>query len=83
MRVLFVGPFSGFTSYPVVCKGLVQALTSAGFDVEVADTSWDGSPDHTAPLLINSTDRLVFLGEKRLLGLYKRVSIQAERVLSV
>jgi len=64
MRVLFVGPLSGFTSYPVVCKGIIQALTSAGFDVDVADTSWDGSEDHTAPILMEEGRSVNFLDRK-------------------
>lgn len=72
MRVLFVGPLSGFTSYPVVCKGLVQALTSAGFDVVVADTTWDGSPDHTAPLLMNEKRSIRFLERKEVVKLVQQ-----------
>ena len=72
MRILFVGPFSGFTSYPVVCKGLVQALTSAGFDVDVADTTWDGSPGHTAPLLMNDHRPIRFLDRKEVVELVQK-----------
>jgi len=64
MRVLFVGPLSGYTSYPVVCKGLVQALTSAGFELDIADTTWDGSPDHTAPVLMEEGRSIRFLERK-------------------
>jgi glycosyltransferase involved in cell wall biosynthesis len=46
-KVLFVGPVSGYFSYNVVCKGLLRAMTRAGFKVLVADTTWDGSPNHT------------------------------------
>jgi glycosyltransferase involved in cell wall biosynthesis len=46
-KVLFVGPVSGYSSYPVVCKGLIGALVKSGIDVFVADTTWDGSVDHT------------------------------------
>jgi glycosyltransferase involved in cell wall biosynthesis len=72
MRVLFVGPLSGFTSYPVVCKGLLQALTGAGFDVDVADTSWDGSPDHTAPELMDDDRSLNFLERKDVVKLVQQ-----------
>lgn len=72
MRVLFVGPFTGFTSYPVVCKGLVQALTSAGFDVDVADTTWDGSPDHTAPHLMSEERSLRFLDRQEVVKLVQQ-----------
>jgi len=72
MRVLFVGPLSGFTSYPVVCKGLVQALTSAGFDVDVADTTWDGSPDHTAPILMEEERSVRFLERKDVVKLVQK-----------
>jgi len=71
MRVLFVGPLSGYTSYPVVCKGLLQALTSAGFDVDVADTTWDGSPDHTAPILMEEERSIRFLEHKEVARLVK------------
>jgi hypothetical protein len=46
-QVLFVGPVSGYFSYNVVCKGLLRALTKAGIRPLVADTTWDGSPNHT------------------------------------
>ena len=46
-KVLFVGPVSGYFSYNVVCKGLLRALTRAGIWPLVADTSWDGSANHT------------------------------------
>ena len=72
MRVLFVGPFTGFTSYPVVCKGLVQALTSAGFEVDVADTTWDGSQDHTAPHLMSEDRKLRFLDRKEVVELVQQ-----------
>lgn len=71
MRILFVGPLSGYTSYPVVCKGLLQALTSAGFDVDVADTTWDGSPDHTAPILMEEERSIRFLEHKEVARLVK------------
>lgn len=72
MRVLFVGPISGFTSYPVVSKGLIQALTSAGFEVDVADTSWDGSTDHTAPDLMDEKRAIRFLDRKEVVKLVQQ-----------
>jgi len=51
MDVLFVGPLSGYTSYPVVCKGILRALIDAGIRPIVADVTWDGSPNHTDPYL--------------------------------
>jgi glycosyltransferase involved in cell wall biosynthesis len=71
MRVLFVGPLSGYTSYPVVCKGLVQALTSAGFDLDIADTTWDGSPDHTAPVLMDESRSIRFLERRDVVKLIR------------
>jgi glycosyltransferase involved in cell wall biosynthesis len=47
IQVLFVGPVSGYVSYNVVSKGLLRALTMAGIRPLIADTSWDGSPNHT------------------------------------
>lgn len=72
MRVLFVGPLSGFTSYPVVCKGLVQALTSAGLELDIADTTWDGSPDHTAPHLMGDDRSIRFLDRKEVMELVQQ-----------
>jgi len=72
MRILFVGPLSGYTSYPVVCKGLLQALTSAGLEVDVADTSWDGSPDHTAPQLLGDGRSISFLERKDVVKLVQQ-----------
>lgn len=72
MRILFVGPFSGFTSYPVVCKGLVHALAAAGFELDVADTTWDGSPDHTAPGLVGDDESIRFLDRKEVVELVQK-----------
>lgn len=47
MDILFVGPVSGYSSYPVVCKGLLRALTASGIRPIVADVTWDGSENHT------------------------------------
>jgi len=47
MDVLFVGPVSGYSSYPVVCKGLLRALIESGIRPIVADVTWDGSENHT------------------------------------
>jgi glycosyltransferase involved in cell wall biosynthesis len=47
MDVLFVGPLSGYTSYPVVCKGILHTLIESGIRPIVADVSWDGSQNHT------------------------------------
>jgi len=49
MDIFFVGPVSGFSSYPVVCKGILHALIRAGIRPIIADVTWDGSPNHTDP----------------------------------
>ena len=50
MDILFVGPVSGYTSYPVVCKGILREIINAGIRPIVADVSWDGSQSHTDSL---------------------------------
>jgi glycosyltransferase involved in cell wall biosynthesis len=47
MDILFVGPLSGYTSYPVVCKGILRTIIESGIRPIVADVSWDGSQNHT------------------------------------
>ena len=62
MDVLFVGPMSGYTSYPVVCKGILSALIEAGIRPIVADVTWDGSQNHTDPYFENLDEsKVVFL----------------------
>jgi glycosyltransferase involved in cell wall biosynthesis len=61
MKVLFVGPVSGYTSYPVVSKGILKALVDAGIYPVVADTTWDGSPDHTEPYFEQVPELIDFL----------------------
>jgi len=47
MLCLLIGPVSGYQSYSVVCKGLIEGLVKGGLEVVVADTTWDGSANHT------------------------------------
>jgi glycosyltransferase involved in cell wall biosynthesis len=68
MRVLFVGPVSGYTSYPVVSKGILKAMLEAGIEPVVADVTWDGSPDHTEPCF-DSNDQVTFLSQNEVIDL--------------
>lgn len=71
MKVLFVGPVSGYTSYPVVCKGLLSALVRSGIEVTVADTTSDGSEEHTAASL-NYPGRISWLNHKEALEIVQQ-----------
>jgi glycosyltransferase involved in cell wall biosynthesis len=56
MHCLLIGPVSGYQSYSVVCKGLIQGLIDGGLEVVAADTTWDGSGNHTEPRLSRYTE---------------------------
>jgi glycosyltransferase involved in cell wall biosynthesis len=72
MRVLFVGPVSGYTSYPVVSKGLLRAMIEANLQPVVADVTWDGSPDHTDPYFEEEADSIIFLQQAQVLDLVQK-----------
>lgn len=73
MDVLFVGPVSGYSSYPVVCKGLLRALTEAGIRPIVADVTWDGSENHTDSCFDNlGESRIIFLDHQASVDLVRR-----------
>jgi glycosyltransferase involved in cell wall biosynthesis len=73
MRVLFVGPVSGYASYSVVCKGILRALITCGVHPCVADTTWDGSEDHTDPFF--SGENITWLERREILGLVQTGNI--------
>jgi len=61
IKTLFVGPVSGFASPNVVSKGILRALIQNGMYVSVADTTWDGSFDHTEPFFKQHNNRIRWL----------------------
>jgi glycosyltransferase involved in cell wall biosynthesis len=73
MRVLFVGPVSGYASYSVVCKGILRALITCGVHPCVADTTWDGSEDHTDPFF--NGENVTWLERREILGLVQKGDI--------
>jgi hypothetical protein len=73
MDVFFVGPVSGYSSYPVVCKGILHALINAGIRPIIADVTWDGSPDHTDPFFENlDSTKAVFMEHSDIIDLVHR-----------
>lgn len=72
MKVLFVGPVSGYTSYPVVSKGILRSLVDAGIHPVVADTTWDGSPDHTEPYFEQVPEMIDFLDSASVIALVQK-----------
>jgi len=48
-EILYIGPVSGYVSPNVVSKGILRALIMSGFHLNVADTTWDGSLNHSDP----------------------------------
>lgn len=78
MRVLFVGPVSGYTSYPVVSKGLLRALIDTGIQPVVADVTWDGSPDHTEPYFEQVPDSIEFLEPSQVIDLVQKGELRDE-----
>jgi glycosyltransferase involved in cell wall biosynthesis len=77
MKVLFVGPVSGYTSYPVVCKGLLQALVLSGIKPMVADTTSDGSVNHTISSS-DISDKITWLSQKEIAGIVKEGRVVSE-----
>jgi glycosyltransferase involved in cell wall biosynthesis len=73
IKVLFVGPVSGYASYSVVCKGILRALISCGIHPCVADTTWDGSEDHTNPFF--NDENVTWLERREILGLVQTGNI--------
>ena len=78
MRVLFVGPVSGYTSYPVVSKGLLRAFIDTGIRPVVADITWDGSPDHTEPYFEQVPDLIDFLEPTDVIDLVQKGELPDE-----
>jgi len=69
MKVLFVGPVSGYASYSVVSKGILRALMAFGIHPVVADVTWDGSQDHTEPFFEQKENGITFLEPSQVTGL--------------
>jgi len=80
MQILFVGPVSGYTSYPVVSKGILRALVDAGIRPIVADTTWDGSPDHTEPYFESIPELIDFLEAHQVLELINKGILPDETI---
>jgi hypothetical protein len=71
--IFFVGPVSGYSSYPVVCKGILHALIRAGIRPLIADVTWDGSPNHTDPFFDEvDSRRAVFMEHSDVVALVHR-----------
>ncbi|MGD9381722.1 MAG: LAGLIDADG family homing endonuclease [Candidatus Thorarchaeota archaeon] len=80
MKVLFVGPVSGYTSYPVVSKGILRAFIDAGINPIVADTTWDGSPDHTEPYFEQVPELIDFLAAGQVFELVNKGILPNETI---
>jgi glycosyltransferase involved in cell wall biosynthesis len=77
MKVLFVGPVSGYSSYPVVCKGLIYAMVRAGITVTIADTTSDGSEEHTISFLNSLSDaRISWLDHREALEIVQQGKVE-------
>jgi len=80
MKVLFVGPVSGYTSYPVVSKGLLRAFIAAGIEPVVADVTADGSPDHTEPKFDSVKDSIRFLDQGEVVDLVHKAKLPSDDI---